>query len=542
MMRVVLIGYGPVGARFAEELLPAVRAGEVALTVLGAEPHDAYNRVLIAEYAVGRADRNRLDLADSDALRAAGADIRLGDAAVAIDRSRAVVRTTGGDRIPYDRLVLATGSRANVPTIAGMERSRRDRLTRAQSADALDSGSHPLPRGVVVLRDLADAELVSEAVRERRRIVVLGAGVLGLELALAAREQAADVVVVHHGDVPMARNLDHGGGRMLARAARAAGIEVAPHSRAESILLRTDPADGRPRFDALVCADGKQIPGDLLLLSVGVAPRIELAAAADLAVSTGVLVDAQSRTWTDPAIFAIGDCAHVADRGAVGDDGRVPGGPAGLIGPGWRQADALAARFRAETGTEAIAPAALPDPPAERPSVVMLKAEGVDVVSGGDVAAEPWDDDPLAVDTGAAGHAQGCAHARQVTVWADPARGGYVKMVTRGGVLEGFVAIGMPRTGAELTLLFERGSELPADRGALLRLDADDAGAPSVGDPFAPDATVCWCNGVTVERITAAAAAGADTVECVGAATRAGTGCGGCKGRVAELLSRAALT
>jgi assimilatory nitrate reductase electron transfer subunit len=539
MIRVVVIGYGPVGARFVEELLPAVRAGDVALTVLGADSSDAYNRVLIAEYAVGRADRQRLDIADTAAARQAGVVVRLGEAAVAIDRNRHTVRTASGDRVPYDRLVLATGSRANVPTIAGMERSRRERLVRAQSAAELDSGSHPLPRGVAVLRDLADAELVAEAVRGGRRIVVLGAGVLGLEVALAAREQGAAVVVVHHGDVPMARNLDHGGGRMLSRAARAAGIEVAPHSRAESILLRADPEDGLPRFDALVCADGKQIPGDLLLLSVGVAPRVELAAAADLAVSTGILVDTASRSWTDPDVYAIGDCAHVAERGATAADGRVPGAPAGLIGPGWRQADALAARFRDDAVSGAQPSGSVPDA-VERPNVVMLKAEGVDVVSGGEVWAEPWDDDPLDTNADAA-HAGACPHARQVTVWADPARGSYVKMVTRGGVLEGFVAVGMPRTGAELTLLFERGSELPADRSALLRLDAEEAGAVGLGDPFAPDATVCWCNGVTVERITAAAAEGAATVDCVGAATRAGTGCGGCKGRVAELLSRVAL-
>jgi assimilatory nitrate reductase electron transfer subunit len=167
----------------------------------------------------------------------------------------------------------------------------------------------------------------------------------------------------------------------------------------------------------------------------------------------------------------------------------------------------------------------------------MVKAEGVDVVSGGDVTPEPWDDEPPSPGDGAE-HADGCAHARQVTVWADPARGGYVKLVTRGGVLEGFVSVGLPRTGAELTLLFERGDELPADRSALLRLDADDAGAAPAGDPFAPHSTVCWCNGVTVERITAAVASGADSVDCVASATRAGTGCGGCRGRVAELLSR----
>ncbi|WP_353808197.1 FAD-dependent oxidoreductase [Agromyces sp. SYSU T00194] len=537
--RVVLIGYGPVGARFVEELLPAVASGTVALTVLGAEAHDAYNRVLVGEYAVGRASRERLDVIDTEAARAAGVDVRLGEAVVAIDRSRQVVRTHHDTRVPYDRLVFATGARANVPTLAGLERTTRHRLARAATAAELDRGERALPTGVVALRDLDDAETVRAAVAGRRRIVVLGAGVLGMEAALAASEQGAEVVVVHHGDVPMERNLDHGAGRLLARAARAGGTATLPHSRAEEVLFRHGER-GERIFEALQCADGKQVPGDLLVLSCGVAPRVELAASCDLAIERGVLVDEELRSWTDPAVFAIGDCAQVAARGSADADGRVGGGPAGLIGPGWRQADALAARLAAEAtgGDTSLAPLA-----EERPAVVMLKAEGVDVVAGGDVSADPFDDEPEAsVADAVADHAPGCAvhgtERREVTVWADPAHGAYAKMVTRGGVLEGFVAVGMPRTGAELTLLFERGSELPADRSVLLRLDSDDAGVVSTSDPFAPDATVCWCNGVSVERITEAAAAGDRTVECVGRSTRAGTGCGSCKGRITELIAR----
>ncbi|MBO0979827.1 FAD-dependent oxidoreductase [Microbacterium sp. SD291] len=519
MNRIVVIGFGPVGARFVERILPAVRAGAASVTVLGAEREDVYNRVLIAEHAVGRATRERLDLPGATAAADAGAVIRLGEAAVAIDRHRRVVRTSSGDRIDYDHLVLATGARANIPTLFGMERARRHRLTRAQRPEGLDEGASPLPRGVTALRDLTDAAQVADAVRQHRRIIVLGAGVLGLEVALAAREQGAEIVVVHTGDIPMGRNLDRDGGRMLARTARLAGIELLPHSVAESIVTRTDP-DGEQRFDGLVCADGKIVHGDLLLLSVGASPRVELAAAADLAVSTGILVDERLRSWSDPHVFAIGDCAHVAAPGSARDDGYVGGAPAGLIGPGWRQADALAAMLC--DGEEAT-------PFVDRASVVTLKAEAVDVVAGGTVDADPWDEES---------HADTCLHERQVTQWLDPARGAYAMMVTRAGVLEGFVAVGMPRAGAELTLLFERGGELPADRGALLRLDADDAGATLTGDPFAPEATVCWCNGVTVERIADTIADGADTVECVGSRTRAGTGCGGCRGRISELIAR----
>lgn len=523
MTHIVVIGFGPVGGRLVEGLLSAVRSGAVSLTVLGAERDDVYNRVLIAEHAVGRATRDRLDLPGAAAATEAGARIRLGEAAVAIDRRLRVVRTSAGARIGYDLLVLATGARANVPTLYGMEDARRHRLTRATHPDSLDHGARALPRGITALRDLGDARTISAAVHARQRIVVLGAGVLGLEVALAAREQGAEIVVVHTGDIPMNRSLDRDGGRMLARAARAAGIEMLAHSAAESIVTRTDP-DGEQRFDALVCADGKVVPGDLLLLSVGASARIELAANAGLAVSTGVLVDDRMRSWSDPRVFAIGDCAHVVDPASASDAAEVTGSPSGLIGPGWQQADALAAHLSADGHR---------DPSGslfrDRPAVVALKAHDVDLIAGGSVDADPWEE--IAPVTP-------YANQPQVSQWLDPARGSYVKMVTRGGVLEGFVAVGMPRAGAELALLFERGGELPADRGALLRLDIDDSAGSAGSDPLDPQTTVCVCNGVTVARIGDAIADGADTVECVGSKTRAGTGCGGCKGRIAELIAR----
>lgn len=515
--RVVLVGYGPVGARLIDGLLPAVRDGRLDLTVVGAETDDVYNRVLLAEYAVGRADRERLDLADRRVAEEAGVRFLLGTTVVGVDRDTRIVRTHDGDELPYDRLVLATGARANVPTLAGMERARRDRAARPGAPLELDRGSTPLPRGVVALRDLADAERVRAAVEAGQRIVVLGAGVLGMELALAAAEAGADVVVAYHSAAPMNRTLDENGGRVLAAAARAAGVEMVHHARTESLVQRYD-HHGRAWFDGLICADGKVLSGDLLVLSCGVSARTEVASLAGLATSAGVLVDATSRSWTDPHVYAIGDCAHVADPSDADTHGRVAGGPSGLIGPGWRQADRLAALL---SGDGVAAPAS------ERPGVVMLKAEGIDVVAGGAVDADPF----------APAHAPGC-HAPQVTLWADPARGAYVKLITVDGVLTGFVAVGMPRTGAELTLLFERGSELPADRSSLLRLDAPDLGAAIVGDPFAADATVCWCNGVSAGAIREAVAAGEPTVACIKAATRAGTGCGGCVGRITELLAR----
>ncbi|MET0829864.1 MAG: FAD-dependent oxidoreductase [Microbacterium sp.] len=509
-LHVLVVGYGPVGARFAENLLPAVREGRIALTVVGAEESDAYNRVLVAEYAVGGMHRDSLTIADRTAVEAAGGRILTGVAVKELDRTGRVAVLSDGERVPYDRVVLATGSRANVPTLNGVPRASH----RVAGQDDL------LPRGVTALRDLVDAERIRDAVIAGSRIVVLGAGVLGLEFALAAAHAGARVAVVHHGPHPMPRNLDRGAGSVLRRAVHTTGVSIFAHSRAETVLFHTG-EDGHQYFDRLLTADGKDIAGDLLVLSCGVSPRTELAESAGLHASFGVVVDPSLRSFTDTAIFAIGDCAHIADPAVVESGGRLTGAPSGLIGPGWRQADWLAGRF--VDGLEMIDDDELP---AEREPLVMLKAEHVDVVAAGDVSADPWEE-----------HPQG----RHVAQWADPEHGRYAKMVSADGILTGFVCVGMPRTAAELTLLYERGDELPADRSLLLRFDGPDFDPTAGSAALAPNATVCWCNGVSVEQIDESITAGNTTVECVGRDTRAGTGCGGCRTRISDMLARHAV-
>lgn len=534
-LRIVVVGFGPVGARFAEEVAPGVRDGSIQMTVVGQEPVDAYNRVLVADHAVGSTGLADMMLVSAEDLALDGIRVLRGTTAMQIDRETRTVELDTGETLPYDRLVLATGARANVPTLDGVDRRKRDLPALEKYGRSLLLSDHDLPRGVCTLRDLADADAVAEVVRSGGRIVVLGAGVLGLELALSAARAGADVVVVHHGPTPMPRNLDRGGGSVLAAALRAAGVEVIAHSRAEAVGHRNDPAGGR-HFDALITADGKRITGDLLVLSCGVSARSDLAILAGVRVGSGVLVGEDLSSWSDERIFAIGDCAHVlAPTPELRSERIVPGGPSGLIGPGWRQAEWLAARFLIEAAAGGP-PLELGPPPVERASTVALKAERVDVVAVGDVQAEPWDVESTTAD-GCSVHP---AAPRSVSVWADPDHGRYVKMITRAGVLTAFVCIGMPRTAVELTLLYDGGGELPADRSVLLRLDGPDAIGGASADAFAPSTTVCTCNGVTVGRIMDAAQSGSTTVACIGKATRAGTGCGGCTGRIAAVLERVA--
>ncbi len=252
------------------------------------------------------------------------------------------------------------------------------------------------------------------------------------------------------------------------------------------------------------------------MLSCGVSPRTELAESSGLAVDRGVLVDEELRSWTDPSVHALGDCANVVETDAI-----VTSGPSGLIGPGWRQAARLAERLSREARHDAVTPVTASWPPGERPAVVMLKSTGVDLVSGGDVRADPWDS------------------SAQVATWLDPRRSRYCKTVVRDGVLSGFVTIGLPRTAAELTLLFERGSAFPSDPLTLLRLDV--AGGETAPTSLDPDATLCACNAVSSADVAAAVSAGAHSVEAIGTCTRAGTGCGGCRGRIEQVLAAAGI-
>ncbi|NHI16802.1 FAD-dependent oxidoreductase [Microbacterium excoecariae] len=504
-LRVVLVGFGPVGVRFAEDLLPAVRDGRVDLTVLGAEEGAPYNRILLAEHAAGDLPASQLAIADPQELTDAGASVRTGQVAVAIDRARGEVELEGGGRVPFDRLVLATGARARVPALDGLDVAGTD-------GSGLDD---VLTDGVCGLRTLGDAERVRRVSEAGGRIVVLGAGVLGLELALLLAAAGARPALAHFGPAPMPRQLDRGAARVVTDQLAAAGVRVVPHTRAEAIV--TDEVAGRRAFRALVSGDGKVIRGDLLVLSCGVTPRDELASSAGLRTARGVLVDERLRSWTDPRIHAIGDVAHVAGPEEFAHVRDVPGGPSGLVGPGWRQAEWLAADILATLKGRPHAPFI-----EEAPGVVLLKASQLDLVAAGSAPADPF----APVPSG--------EQAPEVALWADPAHGTYLSMQTTGGVLAGFVAVGMPRAAAELALLYQRGAELPSDRSLLLRRDAADEAPPASG----ADRTVCMCNAVTAGRIEQALAEdGCRSVEDVGRATRAGTGCGGCRARINEMLA-----
>ncbi|MEU5787903.1 FAD-dependent oxidoreductase [Micromonospora purpureochromogenes] len=338
-MNVVIVGYGMAGSRLAAEL--HARDGDLKVVVLGAEPHRAYNRIMLSTLLAGKVAEPDVELAE---VAGQGVDVRTGVQGTTIDRDARVVHTDDGDRIPYDHLVLATGSRAIVPPLPGLD-----------PAD--------LPERVVPFRTLDDCRRILAAAEGARSALVLGGGLLGLEAARGLAARGLDVGVVHPVPYLMERQLDPTGAAVLA--STLADLGVTTHLAVAATRVAAD-ADG-VRLDL---ADGRSLSADLLVISCGVRPDTALAAAAGLAVERGVVVDDQLRTG-DPRISAIGDCAQ--------HDGTLTG----LVAPAWAQARVLA---QALTGED---PAARYRP---RPVVTRLKAAGIDLAAMGDPAGGPGEE------------------------------------------------------------------------------------------------------------------------------------------------------
>ncbi|RJK96846.1 FAD-dependent oxidoreductase [Vallicoccus soli] len=471
MTRVVVVGNGMAGARLAQEVLARDPGGRVRLTVLGAEEHPAYNRVLLSDVVAGKVVLEDIALPRAEAPHVV---VRTGTTVTALDRDRQVV-VAGGEEVPYDVLVLATGSLPALPPVPGLR----------------DPGGALAP-GALAFRTVDDGRALLTASGAATRAVVLGGGLLGIEAARGLVARGVPVEVVQAAPHLMDRQLDPDAGRVLARSLADLGIGVRAGARAVEVLRGPD---GRVR--GVLLDDGATVEADLLVLSAGVRPCTALAEAAGLAVDRGVVVDDQLRSVTDPRVHALGECAQ--------HDGRVYG----LVAPAWEQAAVLAGVL---TGTE---PSARYTGSHE---VTRLKASGLHVAAMGEALAGE--------------------HEAEVVRFHDPARRTYKKLVIRDDRLVGAVLLGDLATVGTLTQLLDRRDPVPADRLSLLFAGRAPA-APADDDPsHLPDrATVCRCNGVTKGAVTACWLAGARSTADVAARTRATTGCGGCRDTVDGLVA-----
>jgi 3-phenylpropionate/trans-cinnamate dioxygenase ferredoxin reductase subunit len=276
----VIVGAGLAGARTAEGLREAGYDGEVVL--LGAEEHRPYDRPpLSKDYLQGGTDLDGVFLQSAEWYAEHGVDLRTGTAVAAIDRGAAEVVLADGERIGYERLVLATGSSARRLPVPGAE---------------LD--------GVLYLRTLDDSDRLRAGILSASRVAVIGGGWIGLEVAAAARTAGAEVTVLEAADQPLEAALGPQIGAAFAELHREHGVDLRLGVHVAEIVGSGGVARG------VRLGDGTLVEADVVLVSVGASPNIGLAEAADLDLDDGVLDDEHLST-SDPRIHAVGDIAAI---------------------------------------------------------------------------------------------------------------------------------------------------------------------------------------------------------------------------------------
>ncbi|MEP6797821.1 MAG: FAD-dependent oxidoreductase [Lapillicoccus sp.] len=291
--QVVIVGGGLAGAGTAAALRDEGYDGSIVL--FAAENHVPYDRPPLSKsYLRGESPLSETEVHPTDWYAGHDIDLRLGSAVTTVEREAHRVASTDGGWTAYDRLVLATGASPRRIDLPGA-----------------DLG------GVVQLRTVEDSDALRSALASKARMVIIGAGWIGLEVAAAAREAGSSVTVLESAEQPLLAVCGPTLGAFFATLHRGHGVDVRLGVQVASI----EAAAGSRKVGAVTLADGTSIPADIVLVGIGATPNIDLAVSCGLDVDNGILVDAQGRS-SDPDIFAVGDVAN-ADTPAFGERLRV---------------------------------------------------------------------------------------------------------------------------------------------------------------------------------------------------------------------------
>jgi nitrite reductase (NADH) large subunit len=362
----VIVGNGMAAARLVDELAK-VALGRYAIAVIGDEPRLAYNRVLLSSVLAGETASHDIELRPATWWRDRGVTLKYGCRATEIDVGRREVKIENEESVPFSKLILTTGSsplRLNVP-----------------GADLA---------GVHTFRDSRDVDLLLTLAAQKKRVVVVGGGLLGLEAAYGLAQAGAPVTLVHLMDRLMERQLDAPAAELLKSLVERKGIEILLNANTARI-------HGATRVEGVELADGGRLDADAVIFAAGIRPNVALAREAGIAVNRGIVVDDCLQTGAAD-IFAIGECAE--HRGIC----------YGLVEPAYEQARVLARHLAggdAYYGGSVVA--------------TNLKVSGVSVFSAGDFIG---------------------ADGSETIVLSDLNCGTYKKLVISEGRLTGAVLIG----------------------------------------------------------------------------------------------------
>jgi nitrite reductase (NADH) large subunit len=470
--RLVVIGNGMAGARLVEDVLARGGADLYEIVVFGDEPHGNYNRILLSNVLSRQQDPADIYLNPLEWYTENGVKLHAGTRVRSIDRRGRRLFCDDGRIETYDVLVMATGSSAFVPPLAGV-----------RSADGR------LKDGAFVFRTLGDCEGIMVRAAGARRAAVIGGGLLGLEAARGLAElNVPEVHVVHLMPHLMEMQLDRPGGEVLKRKFEDMGFRIHLEKTTREVL-------GHERVTGLRFADDTMLDCDMVVISAGIRPNVELARNAGLQVERGMIVGDDLRSPDDPRIYGVGEC--VEHRGRT----------YGLVAPLWEQTRVLADRL---TGRN-------PDAVYTGSRVATkLKVMGIELSVMGEHETRAGDEEVR---------------------YVEDSRGIYKKLLLRDGRLAGAILLGDSTRAADLLQMFDRGLDAPSNRAELL-FPMESAGEPRIEDMPA-ETQVCNCNGVTKGQLVEAVQGGCRSIKKLCDTTRAGMGCGSCKSQVQAILDHA---
>ena len=275
---IVIVGASLAGAKAAQALREEGFDG--AVTLIGDERERPYERPpLSKEYLLGKAEREKAFVHPEGWYAEHDVDLRLGTTVTSIDRSSHQVAVADGDAVPYDKLLLTTGS--------------SPRRLKVPGADL---------RNVLYLRRIEDSEAIKAAYGSASSVAVVGGGWIGLETAAAARAAGLDVTILEYAELPLLRVLGREAAEIFAGLHRDNGVDL-------RVSVEVSGLTGDDAVTGVRLGDGSEVAADLVLVGVGITPNTGLAEAAGLDVDNGITVDERLRT-SDPDIFAAGDVAN----------------------------------------------------------------------------------------------------------------------------------------------------------------------------------------------------------------------------------------
>ncbi len=473
----VVIGNGMVGHKFLELMVGSDAAKHWNLITFCEEPRVAYDRVNLSGFFSGKTAGD-LSLVAPGFYQENEIQIHIGDKAVSINREQKTVSSANGLEVPYDKIVLATGSYPFVPPIKGKDAA-----------------------GTFVYRTIDDLEAMSDYAKNCQVGVVIGGGLLGLECANALQNMGLKTHVVEFAPRLMPVQVDDAGGAILKNKIEELGVSVHTSKSTTEIVNE----DGK--VTKMLFADGSELATDMIVFSAGIRPRDEIARDCGIAVGErgGIVINDSCQT-SDSDIYAIGECALY--------DNRIYG----LVAPGYTMASVAADILSglADDGQDARSTSTFTGADMS----TKLKLLGVDVASFGDAFAKS-------------------ANAKEIVV-ADTFQGIYKKLVLNqdGSRILGGILVGDASAYGTLVQFMQNDIALPPHPEDLL-MPPREGGAPAgLGVDNLPDsAQICSCNNVSKGQICEAIRdRNLTDVASVKKCTQAGTGCGGCVPLVTDIF------